>query len=236
MREPYCPCSCPGTCASTLDGSRCSTFTVRKRLANSHARQFENPHNWKKIHNAKKQHNWKPRSLRRKNSTQKQKEVDMDFILLRSGYSCISIFNRHHKFVSDPKRRSFSHGRTPLISGGGGVVWLAAWLFLVFEAPRTHPRISPEERVYIEDSLAEFMNEKPQEHKEVRNASSEPGGDLQKPEGHETLLRTTQSIAKLLRHFVNLSLSHSFNSFLSEKCTEKTANAETYIDLIFHWF
>ena len=35
------------------------------------------------------------------------------------------------------------------------VLWLIGWLFLVYESPRVHPRISKEELNYIDGSLAE---------------------------------------------------------------------------------
>jgi len=34
-----------------------------------------------------------------------------------------------------------------------GIVWFVAWLILVFSTPADHPRISPEERHYIESSI-----------------------------------------------------------------------------------
>ena len=39
--------------------------------------------------------------------------------------------------------------------GAMSVVWLIAWLFLVYDSPRNHPRISKEELDNIEHSLAE---------------------------------------------------------------------------------
>ena len=35
------------------------------------------------------------------------------------------------------------------------VIWLISWLFLVYESPRVHPRISKEELNYINGSLVE---------------------------------------------------------------------------------
>ena len=35
-------------------------------------------------------------------------------------------------------------------------VWLAAWLYMIYDSPAKHPRISPEERNYIEESLNEM--------------------------------------------------------------------------------
>ncbi|XP_063236034.1 sialin-like isoform X2 [Bacillus rossius redtenbacheri] len=39
------------------------------------------------------------------------------------------------------------------VFGGIGVVWFIPWLFLVYDSPQQHPRISPEERDYIEKSI-----------------------------------------------------------------------------------
>ena len=38
-------------------------------------------------------------------------------------------------------------------AGGVTVLWLVAWIFLVYESPREHPRITQEELNYIEGSL-----------------------------------------------------------------------------------
>ena len=40
-----------------------------------------------------------------------------------------------------------------LLSGALGISWGILWWFASFEKPATHPRISYEERVYIEESL-----------------------------------------------------------------------------------
>ena len=37
-------------------------------------------------------------------------------------------------------------------SGGLSVLWSVAWMFLVYDTPAVHPRISPAERKYIEDA------------------------------------------------------------------------------------
>ena len=34
-------------------------------------------------------------------------------------------------------------------------MWFIAFIFLVFDAPENHPRISPDEQQYIERSIAE---------------------------------------------------------------------------------
>lgn len=40
------------------------------------------------------------------------------------------------------------------ISGIIGCLWYITWLYYVFDSPAEHPRIDPEERIYIETSLA----------------------------------------------------------------------------------
>lgn len=37
--------------------------------------------------------------------------------------------------------------------GAVGLVWFVLWVFLVFDSPNTHPRISEQERLYITNSL-----------------------------------------------------------------------------------
>ncbi|XP_067466877.1 sialin isoform X1 [Thunnus thynnus] len=39
------------------------------------------------------------------------------------------------------------------VFGGVGLVWFVLWVFLVFDSPNTHPRISERERLYINNSL-----------------------------------------------------------------------------------
>ncbi|XP_013419304.1 vesicular glutamate transporter 2 isoform X2 [Lingula anatina] len=39
--------------------------------------------------------------------------------------------------------------------GAFGLIWLVTWMFLSFEKPSTHPRITKEERDYIESSIGE---------------------------------------------------------------------------------
>ena len=41
------------------------------------------------------------------------------------------------------------------ISGSLGVFWFVLWLYLGFDSPATHPRISEQERKYIETSIEE---------------------------------------------------------------------------------
>ena len=40
-------------------------------------------------------------------------------------------------------------------TGGSGIVWCILWAFLVYDSPSQHPRISKEEKEYIESSIAE---------------------------------------------------------------------------------
>lgn len=54
------------------------------------------------------------------------------------------------------------------IFGATGIIWFIFWLWLVYDTPRSHPRISAEERQYIEravqridDELSESANEIP---------------------------------------------------------------------------
>lgn len=39
------------------------------------------------------------------------------------------------------------------VTGAVGLVWSVAWFRLVFDSPAEHPRISAEERRYIEDAI-----------------------------------------------------------------------------------
>ena len=43
-----------------------------------------------------------------------------------------------------------------------GVVWSIVWFFLVYNSPAEHPRISAEERDYIEKALNKKAKEKVQ--------------------------------------------------------------------------
>ena len=38
-------------------------------------------------------------------------------------------------------------------TGFAGIVWFVAWIFLVFNTPADHPRISPKEQHYIESTI-----------------------------------------------------------------------------------
>ena len=52
------------------------------------------------------------------------------------------------------------------ITGTAGILWFFAWIFLAYSSPATHPRISREEREYIESSIAESTD------KQVHNVES----------------------------------------------------------------
>ncbi len=41
------------------------------------------------------------------------------------------------------------------LPGGIGVIWFVLWLYLGYDSPATHPRISDKERKYIESSIKE---------------------------------------------------------------------------------
>ena len=43
-----------------------------------------------------------------------------------------------------------------------GIIWAIMWFFLVYNSPATHPRISPEEREYIEKALHKKADDKVQ--------------------------------------------------------------------------
>jgi len=38
-------------------------------------------------------------------------------------------------------------------TGFAGILWFVAWLFLAFDSPASHPRISPQEQHYIESTI-----------------------------------------------------------------------------------
>ncbi|XP_067012655.2 putative inorganic phosphate cotransporter isoform X1 [Anabrus simplex] len=46
------------------------------------------------------------------------------------------------------------------VFGGLGILWYIPWLFLVYDSPAQHPRISPEERRYIEASIGTVPQKK----------------------------------------------------------------------------
>lgn len=48
-----------------------------------------------------------------------------------------------------------------------GVVWSVAWFFLVFDTPSSHPRITEEERNFIENAIEEHGGGKQQKPKKV---------------------------------------------------------------------
>jgi len=41
-----------------------------------------------------------------------------------------------------------------------GVIWSIMWFFLVYDSPSQHPRISDEERTYIENALNKAVKKK----------------------------------------------------------------------------
>jgi len=45
-------------------------------------------------------------------------------------------------------------------AGAVGIAWAVAWFFLIYNSPAAHPRISVEEREYIEKSLNTRAGEK----------------------------------------------------------------------------
>lgn len=46
------------------------------------------------------------------------------------------------------------------ISGAIGIAWYLAWWILVYDTPAKHPRISEEERLYIETSIGRSLAKK----------------------------------------------------------------------------
>lgn len=48
-----------------------------------------------------------------------------------------------------------------VVIGIAGVVWFVAWIFLAFDTPASHPRISLEEQHYIESTIeTELLSKK----------------------------------------------------------------------------
>ncbi|KAL0275710.1 UNVERIFIED_CONTAM: hypothetical protein PYX00_003493 [Menopon gallinae] len=47
------------------------------------------------------------------------------------------------------------------VSGVVTLIWYAAWLFLVYETPEVHPRISKKEKKYLKDNVEANYDEKP---------------------------------------------------------------------------
>ena len=62
-----------------------------------------------------------------------------------------TVFGRVQKNVAPG--RSLLNTIDLLHAGAVGMVWAVMWFFLVYNSPATHPRISIEEREYIEKSL-----------------------------------------------------------------------------------
>lgn len=44
------------------------------------------------------------------------------------------------------------------LSGIFGTIWYAAWLYFVYDSPDQHPRIDPDERDYIKQSLSDSVH------------------------------------------------------------------------------
>lgn len=44
------------------------------------------------------------------------------------------------------------------VTGAVGIIWSILWFVLVFDSPAQHPRITPEERMDIENKIAEMDN------------------------------------------------------------------------------
>ena len=65
----------------------------------------------------------------------------------------------HWKLRQEPENRLAMKKLSPL-SGGAGALWCLCWLFLVYDDPSVHPRISDKERSYIQDSLAAIVTKK----------------------------------------------------------------------------
>ena len=45
-----------------------------------------------------------------------------------------------------------------VIVGGVGVLWFVAWMFIAYDSPAVHPRVSSIEREYIQESLQGHMS------------------------------------------------------------------------------
>ena len=41
------------------------------------------------------------------------------------------------------------------LAGILGIIWFVAWIFMAYDTPATHPRISKKEREYIQSSIGE---------------------------------------------------------------------------------
>jgi MFS transporter, ACS family, solute carrier family 17 (sodium-dependent inorganic phosphate cotransporter), other len=52
----------------------------------------------------------------------------------------------------------FNNHNNCLRLGGIGVLWSLCWFIFIFETPAKHPRISQEEKRYIEESIGEFFS------------------------------------------------------------------------------
>ena len=57
------------------------------------------------------------------------------------------------QFLQFTAKQSDQHDSLCLFVGVIGVIWAIMWFFLVYNSPAEHPRISTEERDYIEKAL-----------------------------------------------------------------------------------
>jgi ACS family sodium-dependent inorganic phosphate cotransporter len=53
------------------------------------------------------------------------------------------------------------------VSGALALSWCVTWWLLVFDTPDKHPRISREEKQYLQENLTEDRNEKVRENKKT---------------------------------------------------------------------
>ena len=51
---------------------------------------------------------------------------------------------------------------SPSTSGGLGVVWFLPWVFFIHESPSDHPRVSPEEKNFIEQAIGSTQGKETQ--------------------------------------------------------------------------
>lgn len=56
------------------------------------------------------------------------------------------------------------------VTGAIGIIWSVAWFLLVFDSPSQHPRISHEERRYIENAIGATATTKVLETATVEDA------------------------------------------------------------------
>ena len=44
------------------------------------------------------------------------------------------------------------------LTGASGLIWCILWLFLVYDSPKKHPRITNAEKKYIEQSIEDYQS------------------------------------------------------------------------------